>query len=116
MLAVIGFRALATQLDMVLQAWPGTKGYHPIFIEVFPWETFYHIPEKDDYNLTPLPVPRVKINYTFDNTKPFHQSIFSDFLPQNLSQSSEIITMIKKRLEKGEQNNSKINGGNDESK
>ena len=37
----------------VLKAWPKTRGYHPMAIEYLS-KTFFSIPEKGDFNLTPL--------------------------------------------------------------
>lgn len=37
----------------VLDAWPKSRGYHPAAIK-YQSMTFFHIPEKGDFNLTPL--------------------------------------------------------------
>ncbi len=38
----------------VIEAWPDSSGYHPTIIQQGSNPKFFHIPEKDDYNLTPL--------------------------------------------------------------
>lgn len=38
----------------VMEAWPKAKGYNPVIVYYGAWKTFFHVPEKDDANLTPL--------------------------------------------------------------
>lgn len=38
----------------LMEAWSESAGYHPVIIYATAWEMFFHIPEKDDYNLTPF--------------------------------------------------------------
>lgn len=39
--------------EKVREAWPEPAGYHPVKIIAYGGE-FFHVPEEDDYNLTPL--------------------------------------------------------------
>jgi len=51
----IGKAALARELQKVREQWPEAKGYEPKLVAVFQATAyFFTVPEKDDYNLTPL--------------------------------------------------------------
>jgi hypothetical protein len=40
--------------EHVRKSWPPSKGYHPVIVNLFSGYKYFHIPEIDDYNLTPL--------------------------------------------------------------
>lgn len=51
----VGYVPLTGELQQVMSAWPRAEGYEPLLIIVFQAATsFFTIPQKDAYNLTPL--------------------------------------------------------------
>lgn len=48
------FNGCTPEWQKVIDAWPDSQGYHPIIIYMGSVPKYYHVPEKDDSNLTPL--------------------------------------------------------------
>ena len=72
----------------VIEAWPDSAGYHPIIIhEGLLIPRFFHVPEKDDFNLTPL------MRRAFD---PLDQSADTSY--RVLMSSNRVLKHVKKSL------------------
>lgn len=53
--STIGSNPVARAWQQIIQSWPKQNGFNSIYIEVFGLgKMFFHIPEKDQYNLTEL--------------------------------------------------------------
>jgi hypothetical protein len=48
------FHGCYKEWQKVREAWPESEGYHPVIILASAWKRYFHIPEKDGSNLTPL--------------------------------------------------------------
>jgi hypothetical protein len=71
----------------VLEAWPDSAGYHPLMIYLGSNPKFFHIPEKDDYKLTPL------IRYSMDSLDQSADTSFRVLMPSN-----KVLEYVKKQL------------------
>ena len=81
-------RTCFPEWQKMIEAWPDSAGYHPIIIYGdFLFPRFFHIPEKDDYNLTPL------MRGTFDS---FELSADTSF--KVLMSSNKALKHVKKHL------------------
>lgn len=71
----------------VIEAWPDSAGYHPLMIYLRSTPKYFHIPEKDDYNLTPL------IRYPMDSLDQTADSSFRVLMPNN-----KVLKYVKKQF------------------
>ena len=48
------FHGCSDVWQKLFEAWPDSEGYNPVLVYIGGFDMYFHIPEIDDYNLTPL--------------------------------------------------------------